>query len=241
VRALLRQLPLPLVAPPVPDRRALSVGGRVYVVLITRHRRARRYVLRLADDQTLRLTVPRGASIAGGLRFAERQGEWIEREQVRQATKAEPWRDGTVIFFRGQLERLRVGPQDVACGDQDVRISASDRDVRAAVEAHLRALATRELPARCAELAGVHGLRVARVAVRDQRSRWGACSARRVITLNWRLVQMPAHVSDYIILHELTHLRQANHSPRFWREVERVCPDWHDAERWLRRHGREIL
>jgi predicted metal-dependent hydrolase len=241
VRALLRQLPLPLVAPSAADRRVLSIGGRAYDLLITRHRRARRYVLRLADDQALRLTVPRGASIAGGLRFAERQGEWIERERLRQRSRAEPWRDGTTIFFRGQLEGLRVAPHEVGFGDQCVRIADDRSEIRSAVEAHLRALATSELPPRCEELAAVHGLRVARVAVRNQRSRWGACSARRVITLNWRLIQMPASVSDYIILHELMHLRQANHSSRFWREVEQVCPAWRDAERWLRRHGREIL
>ena len=79
------------------------------------------------------------------------------------------------------------------------------------------------------------------MSVRNQRSRWGACSPRRVITLNWRLVQMPPSASDYVILHELMHLRQAIHSRRFWREVDQVCSWWREAERWLRRYGREIL
>ena len=81
---------------------------------------------------------------------------------------------------------------------------------------------------------------VAKVAVRSQRSRWGTCSPGRAISLNWRLLQMPPSVCDYVILHELMHLRQPNHSARFWREVERVCPAWRDGERWLRRHGREL-
>ena len=82
---------------------------------------------------------------------------------------------------------------------------------------------------------------VSRVSVRNQRSRWGACSARGVITLNWRLIQMPASVSDYVIFHELMHRRQPNHSRRFWREVDAVCSWWRDAERWLRKHGREVF
>jgi predicted metal-dependent hydrolase len=103
------------------------------------------------------------------------------------------------------------------------------------------ALAKRELPARCLTLAAAHGLTVSRVVVRNQRSRWGSCSTRASIALNWRLIQMPAQVSDYVVLHELMHLRQGNHSRKFWREVESVCPEWRDAERWLRKHGREIL
>jgi predicted metal-dependent hydrolase len=78
------------------------------------------------------------------------------------------------------------------------------------------------------------------VTVRNQRSRWGACSPSRAISLNWRLIQMPPSVSDYVIFHELMHLKQPNHSRRFWREVEKVCAWWREAERWLRKHGREL-
>jgi predicted metal-dependent hydrolase len=84
------------------------------------------------------------------------------------------------------------------------------------------------------ELAKLHGIEVARVSVRNQRSRWGSCSRRGTISLNWRLIQTPAWVRDYIILHELAHRREMNHSDRFWREVERLCPDYLAAERWLK-------
>jgi predicted metal-dependent hydrolase len=105
----------------------------------------------------------------------------------------------------------------------------------------LKLLAARELVPRCLALARQCGVDVARVSVRDQRSRWGACSSRGVITLNWRLIQMPPEVSDYVIFHELMHRRQPNHSIRFWREVQGVCPGWRDAERWLRKHGRDLM
>jgi predicted metal-dependent hydrolase len=105
----------------------------------------------------------------------------------------------------------------------------------------MRELAALELPDRCQALALREGLDVADVRVRNQRSRWGACSPRRVITLNWRLIQMPQEVSDYVIVHELMHLKQPNHSRRFWREVDQACAYWRTAERWLRRYGRALL
>ena len=85
------------------------------------------------------------------------------------------------------------------------------------------------------------GVPVARVSVRNQRARWGACSSAGVITLNWRLLQTPPMVSDYVIFHELMHRRQPNHSRRFWKEVASVCPWWREAERWIRQNGRTIL
>jgi predicted metal-dependent hydrolase len=105
------------------------------------------------------------------------------------------------------------------------------------VEKHLCKLAAQELPVRVAELAREHRFVVRRVSVRNQRSRWGSCSRHGTISLNWRLVQTPIFVRDYIILHELAHLKEMNHSRRFWREVARLCPDFARAEHWLKEHS----
>jgi predicted metal-dependent hydrolase len=109
-------------------------------------------------------------------------------------------------------------------------------DLRPAIEKHLRELATRELSLRVAELASRHGFTVNRLMVRNQRTRWGSCSRRGTVSLNWRLIQTPDFVRDYIALHELAHLRHMNHSRRFWQEVERLCPDYRIAERWLKQN-----
>jgi len=87
------------------------------------------------------------------------------------------------------------------------------------------------------ELAALHGVKVSRVTVRNQKSRWGSCSRRGTISLNWRLIQSPGFVRDYIILHELAHRRQMNHSEKFCQEVERLFPDYLRAERWLKQHA----
>ena len=221
--------------------RLVTIDGRLLDVAVRRHAGARRYTLRVAPDDQLRLTVPRWASIAEGLRFVEGQADWIRRERARQADRRAPWRRGTIIWYRGERVTLDVRDGCVSFGAPVVSVSADGPDVRAVVETHLRAMAASELPRRCLELARQVGLTAASVRVRNQQSRWGACSARGAITLNWRLIQMPAFVADYVILHELMHLRQPNHSRRFWREVARVCSAWRDAERWLRKWGKTIL
>ena len=197
----------------------MSVHDTHVPIVIARHRLARRYVVRVRPDGEIRLTVPRGASIRGGLAFVRRQADWIARERLRLEGVAGSWTPGSTVWFRGEQVTVTT----------------------AGFQAHVRELAEQELPARCCELARLHAVDIVGVQVRDQRSRWGACSPRRAITLNWRLVQMPPAVSDYVMLHELAHVRHPNHSRRFWREVERLCPAWRESERWLRRHGRAIL
>ena len=101
-------------------------------------------------------------------------------------------------------------------------------------EAHLRTRAASELPSRLHELARLHGFAAPAVSIRNQRTRWGSCSPSGRISLNWRLVQVPPAVCDYVLLHELTHLRHLNHSARFWRELARLCPHHAQARQWLR-------
>ncbi|HEY6362169.1 MAG TPA: SprT family zinc-dependent metalloprotease [Vicinamibacterales bacterium] len=100
--------------------------------------------------------------------------------------------------------------------------------------------ARRELPQRLRQLAGAHGLLVTRVSIRNQRSRWGSCGRDGHISLNWRLVRMPDLVRDYVMIHELMHLLQMDHSPAYWKLVERAFPAHEAARRWLRAHGRGL-
>jgi len=106
-------------------------------------------------------------------------------------------------------------------------------NLRRRVEAHLRRLASRELALRLSGLARVHGFAVSAVSIRNQRTRWVRVRRRGGI-LNWRLIQLPPDVCDYVLLHELTHLRHPNHSARFWRELASLCPHYAEARKWLR-------
>jgi predicted metal-dependent hydrolase len=122
-----------------------------------------------------------------------------------------------------------------------VRMREAPHDLRPAAEAALRQIAGRELVPRLYHLAAQHGLAVSRVTIRNQSSRWGSCSRAGAIALNFRLVQMPPQVCDYVLVHELMHLRQQNHSRRYWRLVEEAFPAFRDAERWLRIEGRSLF
>jgi predicted metal-dependent hydrolase len=102
------------------------------------------------------------------------------------------------------------------------------------------ARAKRELPARLLELAARLDLGVSKVSVRNQRWRWGSCSPLGHICLNWRLVAMPAWVRDYVMIHELMHLRRMDHSRTFWKLVAAQCPDYQAARRWLHENGRSL-
>jgi predicted metal-dependent hydrolase len=104
-------------------------------------------------------------------------------------------------------------------------------------ERTIRDQARRELPKRLLELAACHGLCVSRVSIRNQRSRWGSCGRDGHICLNWRLIHMPPLVCDYVLVHELMHLRRMDHSPAYWRLVAEAFPDYRTARDWLRRHG----
>jgi predicted metal-dependent hydrolase len=226
------------------DEDWLIAGARRVRLRLVRNRHARRYVLRLRPDGSARVTIPRGGSVTEARQFAAKHVAWLERQLLRQAARpAAPrtWSPGTSILFRGEPVRLEVGDDGqgklVRFAEEVVRVGDGETDLRPAVECHLWRLAARELPARVLELAGQHQLPVRRVTIRNQRSRWGSCSRRGTISLNWRLVQAPAFVRDYLVLHELAHLREMNHSPRFWREVERLCPNFTQAERWLKEHA----
>jgi hypothetical protein len=121
------------------------------------------------------------------------------------------------------------------------RVREQRADVPLERETELRQEAAARLIPRLHELATQHGLTVTRVSIRNQRSRWGSCSRRGAIALNYRLVLMPSWVADYVLIHELMHLREQNHGRRYWRHVERACPQFREAERWLRGHGRSLF
>jgi predicted metal-dependent hydrolase len=228
----------------------LSAGGAgqaegfSFVVHFVRMRRARRYILRVRPDGALRVTIPRGGSRREALRFAERHLSWAARERARllasRRATAE-WTEGTSILIDGAAVPITRDGEVVRAGTIAVCVPLEQVNLRPAIEFALREEATRTLPAQLLALAARHGLTVTRVTIRNQRSRWGSCSRSGTIALNFRLLQMPAAVREYILLHELMHLRHPNHSRRFWRAVQSVCPGFRDAERWLKKTGQELF
>jgi len=225
---------------------AVVVDGRPLPVVVTRHRRARRYLVRVTDDGRIRLTVPARASVGAGVRFVEAQTDWIAGEW-RRMRDAACWDEGTPVWYRGVREPLRYAPDGIRVGDLHVVADLTGAghpqadQIRTLVHTAMRRVATDELVRHTREVAAAIGAEPSRVVVRNQQTRWGSCSSRGVVSLNWRLIQMPPDVSDYVIRHEFVHLAHPDHSRRFWRAVEAICPDWRAGEAWLRRFGQELL
>jgi predicted metal-dependent hydrolase len=223
------------------DENVLTVRGRQIPLAMIRNYRARRYLLKLHPDGSVRLTIPRRGSITEGRRFAERNTDWLAQQLEKLSAhpaETKRWLIGAEIFFRGELIRIEPDADgSIRFSTERMNVSDAQADLRPAIQKHLRALASQELPPRVTELAALHRVNVSRVTVRNQKSRWGSCSRRGTISLNWRLIQSPGFVRDYIILHELAHRRQMNHSKKFWLEVERLFPDYLLAERWLKQHA----
>jgi predicted metal-dependent hydrolase len=167
--------------------------------VFVRHRWARRYILRVLDNGTLRVTLPKWGSKKEAIAFVERSGAWITKQLHRQRGRS----------TEGQTE--------------------------------LRAKASKELPGQLRALAAAHGITVTRISIRNQRTRWGACSARGSITLNWRLILVPDFVREYVMIHELMHRRELNHSKRFWKHVAAACPRHRDARTWLLTEGQSLF
>jgi len=209
--------------------------------------RARRYLLGLRPDGDARLVIPRRGTEAEGIRFLERSEAWLLKRVAQWRSRSEvrqPWVEGSLFLLRGEEVGLRVekgeGELRLCFADQIIPVPHALPDYRDVVQGHLRGMAERELPVRTRELALVHGIAVRGVTVRAQKTRWGSCSARGTISLNWRLIQAPPHVVDYLIIHELMHCREMNHSARYWKLVATACPDYRRAEHWLKKSGIEL-
>jgi predicted metal-dependent hydrolase len=218
--------------------------GAAFAVHFVRMRRARRYILRVRPDGALRVTIPRDGSRAEALRFAERHLSWAASERAKQLASRRPppqWTVGTRILIDGETVTISREGDVVRAGAIQVRVRAEETDLRPAIEWALREEARHTLPPQVLALAVAHGLTVTCVTIRNQRSRWGSCAPGGRIALNFRLLQMPPFVREYILLHELMHIRHANHSHRFWRAVQSVCPAFRDAERWLKRTGPDLF
>jgi predicted metal-dependent hydrolase len=188
------------------------------------------------------LVLPPGTSAARGLHFLAERRDWIAARLAALPPRV-PFAEGVVVPIRGVPHRIvrarhPVAPP-VAIGGGEIRVGADPLSRR--VKEHLIALAREELGGRARRQAPLIGRRVGIVGVRDAKSRWGSCSAKGSLSFSWRLILAPERVLDYVVAHEVAHLAEMNHGPRFWRLVERLLPESDEARAWLKRHRDELF
>ena len=225
----------------------VQVDGREMRVRVVRHPQARRYILRLEEDGIFQVTLPVWGTEREVKEFLRSSVEWMERALAARPGIGQDLQIGDQIPLRGQWVRLERDPEHpewVCFGDQRVLWDEGDPNrlsLKEVIARQLQETAKNELPPRVRQYAAVHGLKVQRIRIGDQRTRWGSCSDKGTISLNWRLILVPPFVRDYLILHELTHLRVPGHGSAFRAELRRLCPYWQVAEKWIRKEGQRLL
>ena len=214
--------------------------GRSVEIAVQVSARARRLSLRVDPvGGGVILVLPSRRMRAEGLRFAESRAGWILSRVARVPDRIS-FADGAIIPVRGTphtVRHLPAGRGLLAVADGEIRVGGPAHLLERQVTAWLRAEARRMLVPRSEAAAARIGSTVAKVTIRDTRSRWGSCSSTGALSYSWRLVLAPEHVLDYVVVHEVAHLRELNHGPRFWRLVAELMPDHAPARRWLKVNG----
>jgi hypothetical protein len=230
-------------------RALLKIDGRTVEVSLRANPRARRYIVKV-DPTTgeVVVTAPNSRSLADALDFAKKEKAWIAGMLANVLAPIEI-NLGAPILYRGVLHVLLGADAsesgicrgavwiDDAAPVPTIRVAGRAEHIPRRVCDWLKAEARKHIGERVAEFSRGLDVRPKRVTIRDTTSRWGACSSLNYLSFSWRLVMAPAHVLDYVVAHEVAHLRELNHEPSFWRLVETLVPHVKKSQVWLDEHG----
>ncbi|WP_187369278.1 M48 family metallopeptidase [Baekduia soli] len=210
---------------------------------VRRSDRARRVRVRVDPrDGAVEVVLPRRAAQREAAAAVAQLGGWIARRRAEAAAARArvAARDGTVPYLGTDL-RLVPEPGRTRVHRRGDVLLVGDGDPGAALERWYRRQARVEIAPRLDRAAGAVGRPYTRLTIRDQRTRWGSCSATGAMSFNWRLLLAPERVLEYVVRHEAAHLVVMDHSPRFWALMERLMPGHEEPRRWLRTHGATLV
>lgn len=229
----------------LPDHIEIDAGDTPVKIRLRANARAQRYLLRIpADHSGPVLTVPKGGDLSRAERFARQHISWlIERLEGRpeQVTLSPgdfvPLRgEDHLIVPTGKLRGL-VSKGEADCGSPALLVPGAEDHIPRKVTSWLKGEAKADLTARAEEHAAKIGKKIAAISVRDTKSRWGSCASNGRLSFSWRLILAPPDILDYVAAHEVAHLKEMNHSDRFWRLCEELAPQTPEARVWLKEHG----
>ena len=234
--------------PAEPHTLAVKHGSQIFSVRLRRHRRARRYTLRIhPSDREAILTMPPRGSLVDAKEFAQRHGAWIAA-RLGRLPKAAPFQAGTLVPLRGIAHKIvhRAGSRGTVwtevrdSGEKILCVAGGAEHIDRRVHDFLKREARADLQKASMNYAATLGVKVKRLSIRDQSSRWGSCTSAGSLSFSWRLILAPAFVLDYLAAHEVAHLVEMNHSAKFWRVVAKICPATERAKAWLDTHGNDL-
>lgn len=228
---------------------ALLVEGIGVPVEVRRHPTARRFTLRVSKTRrAVVVTVPMRSRMDDAGTFLNNHIDWV-RDRLGSVPEGVPFAPGATVPLRGRPHRIVLAPpqrgQPVVSVDTSLSlprllVAGRNEHVARRLKDWLLSEAKADLDARATFHAGNLGVRVRRICLRDQQSRWGSCSASGVLSFSWRLILAPPFVLDYVAAHEVAHILEMNHGPRFWKLVQRSVPRLAEAKLWLRNEGADL-
>ena len=214
-------------------------------VIVTKSNR-KSLSIAIQPDGNLLVKAPLQLSDDEILKWIKSKTGWIirQREKVLEQQKVNPpkrYRSGEKFSYMGKEYELEVRISDARAGMvgilADKIVVFSKVDSEDVVERILNSWYVEQakiwIPKRVRFFAGQMGERYKNITIKNQKKRWGSCSSDRNLNFNWRLIMMPEEITDYVVVHELCHLKQMNHSKAFWDEVEKVLPDYKMRKKWL--------
>ncbi|MEL6245099.1 MAG: SprT family zinc-dependent metalloprotease [Pseudomonadota bacterium] len=219
--------------------------GRPVAVRLEVNPRARRLILRLDESTREAVAIaPNRRQLKAAAAFAVDRAGWIA-DRLDDLPRSAPIEDGATIPFRGapclltsegegRLARFEPGPP--AC----IRSPGAPETFERRTIRFLKKEAKADLAAAVARHCDTLGVKASAIQIKDTRSRWGSCTADGRLSFSWRLICAPPEVLDYVAAHECAHLIEMNHSPAFWAQVSKICPDWKRQRAWLRGEGRGL-
>ena len=230
--------------PPLAEEREHVVAGRTLPLKIVENERARRLTLRIdAGGRGLRITVPPGLRHGEVDRFLHRQQGWLEqrlakvpeRPQVRPGIKV-PLRGvpHLIVHEPGKRGSVTVGFED---GSPALFVHGDRRHLQRRIADFLKREAKRDIDALVDKHTASIGKKAKAVRFRDTTSRWGSCTSDGALSFSWRIMMAPAPVINYLVAHEVAHLKEMNHGPKFWKLCEELCPDTNRCKAWLKKNG----
>lgn len=228
------------------SRRRIQLGAQEIEYSLRRSRR--RSIGLSVDHRGLRVGAPLRARVGDIEALLHQHAAWVLDKLASWRERPPPAQfqvhNGQYLNILGEARCLEIGTArraggSLAPGQLTLRCPNA-ADAPRYLEKLLREEARRHFAERLAHFAPQLGVALPPLRLSSARTRWGSCNARGLIALNWRLIFLPSAIVDYVVCHELAHLKEMNHSPRFWAVVESLCPDWQALRRALREQGRQL-
>ena len=226
----------------IKEEQYIEVCGQRVRIEVRRHHRAKRTSLRVAHTgQSLVLTLPMRGSLQKALAFVQQKSGWVQ-QRLAEMPKILTFNDVVSVSVLGVAHTLQRKQGRGITRIVDTRIEVygseafSGRRLKDMLKKHMLEVCQRYV----SHYTKVLNVSAKAVRVGEMKSRWGSCSASGRLAFNWRLVFAPEYVVAYLVAHEVAHLKEMNHSPRFWQQVALLCPSYMQARGWLKKNGQGL-